>query len=300
MSGSERRFLSEDENFFRVEYLEESGPIEDDEDVVLYHEGDTGAVVEVSGQIATKTHRASGPFTRERDAMLFLSGQRLAGVPRLLAVNETAQRLTLERIFGKGVEAIRADNDERVWSMAGAWLRTLHQLPVETTDRLSFSEAMRARLRTVRPTVEAQLSDTLRATLETIEEALRSGRIPDGPRVFAHRDFRPRNWMLRRDASFVAVDFEHSRPDFVEWDLVRLLPYWRSTPPLQRVFLRAYRDARMQLSDERLRVAAFVDALQTLAWGLEHGRDDYQASGLALAAKAAEDYAERATYFQFP
>lgn len=300
MSGSERRYLSEDENLFRVEYLEVSGPMDDDEEVVLHHQGDTGTVVEVAGQIATKTYVSVSTFSRERDAYAFLNAQRLPGMPRLLAANDSAQRLTLERIFGASVERLRAEHSERVWELAGQWLRSLHQLPVETTDRLSFSATMLKRLQSTWPKVQDLVSDDVRSQVSALESELRAGTIPDGLRVFAHRDFRPRNWMIRRDSSFVAVDFEHARADFAEWDLVRLLPFWRDASNLQRIFLRNYRDPRLKLSDARLRAASLIDALQTLAWGIEHSREEYRESGQVLVAQAAADYAERRVYVQSP
>lgn len=301
MSNSERRYLSEDENLFRVEYLKESAPIEDDEAVVLHHVGDTGAVVEVSGQVATKTHQARASFERERDALVYLHQQRMSGVPRLLAVNESAQRLSLERIFGANVDARGETHAVRVWEAAGQWLRSLHLLPLEAADTLSFSQTMRARLQSAYATTKRVLDDQTQAMIEAALQALQAGAYDDGQgRVFAHRDYRPRNWMLARNAQLVVVDYEHARPDFAEVDLARLVPYWRERPTLARTFLRAYEDPRLHQAEDRLRIAVLVDALKTLEWGLSHSRDDYELSGRALVEAALSDYSAETHYLHFP
>lgn len=290
MATAERRFSSPDENFFRVEYLEERPPVEGDEDVVLRHVGDTGAVVEVSGQMATKTHASQGAFEREYQALLYITRHGIGGAPRLLADNRSARRLTLERIFGASVEGTSAEFTPALWHMAGAWLRSLHALPARTTDSLTFGQAMTARLDAALVHVRPELSDSQARVIEDMKKALTKARYEGTERVFCHRDFRPRNWMVRRDGTFVAVDFEHARVDFLETDFARLIPYFRERDELRRVFVKSYRDARRVYSDERLRVAVVVDAIQTLAWGIQHNHEEYQGLGRDLVPKALDEY----------
>src|SRR5699024_4890973 len=106
------------------------------------------------------------------------------------------------------------------------------------------------------------------------------------------------NWFVQRDGRFFALDFEHARVDFTEYDLVRLIPHWRKKPAMRQAFLCAYRDPRQDLSDARLRAAQLVSALQTIAWGVVHQQDAYVESGRGLAALAAQDYANRTAYVQ--
>lgn len=296
MATPERRFTSEDENFFRVEYLEAHPELEEDDDVVFRHVGDTGAVIEVSGQMAIKTHASQGAFDREYQALLFVTRRDLAGVPRLLADNRSARRLTLERILGTSIPASE-ELAPGLWHMAGHWLRELHGLPTRSVDAMTFGEAMRTRLSASLAHAQGALDASQREAIEAVMSRLERPQFASTDRVFCHRDFRPRNWMVRRDGTFVVVDFEHARIDFLETDFARLVPYFRTKPELARVFVKAYRDSRRSYNDERLRVALVVDALQTLAWGIQHAHEGYQAEGRTLLASALDDYRDRVSYF---
>lgn len=288
--------MSEDESLFRVEYLEDHPMMEDDEDVVLHHKGDTGAIVEVAGQIATKTHASVSSYQRELAALNLLARRGIEGVPRLLAENDSAKRLNLERIFGTSVGGSRDELSTRAWSEAGTWLRALHAMPIPQEDTSTFSEAMALRLRRALEGINEALEPDVHDAVENVLERCDNGVFATPPRVFCHRDFRPRNWMMRRDGRFVALDFEHARSDFPEVDLARLVPYWRQDAAVRTAFLTKYRDARLSLSEERLRVALLVDAIQTLAWGIAHTHQGYQITGRALAGAAAHDYSKRTNY----
>lgn len=300
MTRSEKRFLSEDENIFRVQYSGEGPPIEDDDDLVAHHVGDTGTVVEIKDLLVTKTYATKDAYLRELGAMQVLQQHHMSGVPRLMAMNDTAQRLTLERILGRSFEGESgADVDERrVWKLAGAWLRSLHQLPVHDDDTLTFAQAMLARLNASIDAAKPHLDAAVLDQVKTLTDDLKHERIQGGVRVFAHRDYRPRNWFVQRDGKFYALDFEHARMDFTEWDLVRMIPYWKESPAMRRAFLSGYRDPRQDLRDARLRAAHMVSAIQTIAWGVAHEHDAYVKSGRDLAALAADDYANRTTYVQ--
>src|SRR5699024_141952 len=156
---------------------------------------------------------------------------------------------------------------------AGAWLRQLHQLPVESNDAMSFSEAMLARLAPALEGAKPLLDDKILTVVDDLKKALKAQEIDGGTRVFAHRDFRPRNWFVKRDVAFCALDFEHARVDFIEWDLVRMIPDWHAKPTLKNAFFFAYKDPRQDISDARLRAAHLVSALQTIAWGVAHEHD---------------------------
>lgn len=300
MTRSEKRYLSEDENIFRVEYDGEGPPIEDDDEPILHHVGNTGTVVEIKDLLVTKTYATPEAFARELRAIQALQRHHMPGVPRLMAANETAQRLTLERILGRSFESEDgADVDERrMWKLAGEWLRALHQLPVESTTNQSFCASTLVRLKASIDAAAPHLSDAARAQVEILQKALENNEIEGGARVFCHQVFEPSNWFVQRDGRFFALDFEHARVDFTEYDLVRLIPHWRKKPAMRQAFLSAYRDPRQDLSDARLRAAQLVSALQTIAWGVVHQQDAYVESGRGLAALAAQDYANRTAYVQ--
>src|SRR5699024_4946859 len=138
--------------------------------------------------VVTKTYASKDGFDRELRAMEVLRQHHQSGVPRLMAANASAKRITLERILGRSFESEGgADVDEmRMWRQAGEWLRSLHQLPVQTDDEMDFSSAMLARLQGALEAAEPLLDDAVKSQVQALENELKEGTIPDGVRVFAH------------------------------------------------------------------------------------------------------------------
>jgi len=73
-----------------------------------------------------------------------------------------------------------------------------------------------------------------RAAVETLGGLACPGRVP------CHRDYTPRNWLVRDGAQYV-IDFEHARLDVWLADLARLrLGIWPDRPDLKDAFLDGY------------------------------------------------------------
>ena len=296
MSSSERRFLSADESLFRVEYDADPTPVEDDEPAPARWVGRTDAVVEVGGQVATKTHASQAAYARERDALAWLQRGLVAGVPRLLAANDSARRLTMERVAGAGIGGSHHARSARSWEAAGRWLRALHARPgapdEASTLRAEAHQRLSHALEGAGGSLPAEVREVAAKALHELAESTAWEVSP----VFTHGDFQPSNWMLTTDGRFYVVDYERAAWAAPERDLARLVPIWRTHPELARPFFAEAGASPSSWSDERLRVFTLIDALETLAWAHEHRRDDYQVSGRALAQAAADDYLNRSKF----
>lgn len=297
MTTTEKRYLSKDENIFRVEYSGNLEPIEHDEEPVLRHAGRSGAVVEVEGLIAVKTHELPAAFEQESAAYEFLKDKNLQGVPRLMNINKTARRITMERIFGKSLRETSPEADaRRHWKLAGEWLRKFHHLPVPDDTKQEFSTVAQQRIDRALAMVADAASDDIRAHAARVRDELSARTIPTVARVRVQGDFGPQNWILRRDSVFAVIDYEHMTIDFPEADFVNLLPMWEQSESLRRGFLQGYRDPRREISEERLRVLQFVVGLERMAYGVQHQLDAYIKSGRELAALAVSEYGKEKSY----
>ena len=86
--------------------------------------------------------------------------------------------------------------------------------------------------------------------------------LPCPGRVPCHRDYTPRNWLVKDDVLYI-IDFEHARLDVWLADLARLnLGIWPDRPDLKEAFLAGY---GRQLSDTDNAILQGVSAL-TATW----------------------------------
>lgn len=287
---SERRFLSEDESVFRVEYDADPSPIEDDEPAPARYVGRSEAIVEVGAQVVTKTHADEAAYLRERDALAWLHQGHAVGAPRLFAANDSARRLSMERVAGEAIGGGHHARSARSWEEAGRWLRVLHARPGVPADAPSLRADAQTRLsRALEATADALPARVREAAEKALQEIAASNAWERAP-VFTHGDFQSANWMRTTNGRFYVVDYERAGWAAPERDLASLVPAWRAHPELARAFFTGAGASPSSWSDERLRVHLLIDALETIKWAREHRRDDYQVSGRALAEAAAEDY----------
>ena len=225
------------------------------------------------GRAVLKAYRSPRPFGQERTAYRAWLPD-LPRVPRLLAQRAAdPPALLIEHMAGRAADSFVLDTDaERALHRdAGAWLRLLHGVPFRDGDPVPLAEAIAMRVRGWVELAEpgdasaaARWAGALLADAEVV--------LAGAARVPCHRDFEPRNWLVRPDAGLSAViDFEHARPDHPLADLSRLAAYvWPARPDLEEAFLAGYGG----LAEERRQlVGAFAafDAAQRLGWALRRG-----------------------------
>lgn len=181
----------------------------------------------------------------------------LGMTPRVVGVQENPCAVILTELPGIDAEVpeFTSEQEERMWSAAGDWLRRLHTRTNDwfgginpdgspsgkaATDPEAFVAAtFEQRLR------EGQEMDLLdRTEREFIERGVREwlpalkGELPHS----IHRDYTPRNWLANPDGALSAIiDFEHARWDvraadmnrWWDWDFLR-------NPRLKDAFFEAY------------------------------------------------------------
>ena len=218
-----------------------------------------------------KAYSATRTFRQEVHAYRLWLPQ-LAEVPRLLGVHAGyPPALLLQHLDGAPLEERAAERGAELAAhrCAGAWLRTLHDLPFSDDDPMPLRDAYRLRLDAWRrpghsaAAALAWAARALGAVLDLLEE---------DERTPCHRDYEPRNWLVDADGAWLAaIDFEHARPDHALADLSRLAAYvWPGRPELERAFWQGY---GAPSDDERRVVHAFaaLDAAQRLGWASWRG-----------------------------
>lgn len=126
-----------------------------------------------------------------------------------------------------------ASTDLEVFERAGAFLRTLHDLPLAdqgtTTERRRLWEASVARYMAQADTaLDAPTVEWARGVL--LEDLRTEGaRIEDQPLLCTHADFTPRNWILAPDGRGLTI---------IDWERARIAPWMEDVHALHARFFR--------------------------------------------------------------
>lgn len=219
-------------------------------------------------------------------------------VPELLAVHaEHPRALLVELVEGELLDDLvpAPALEAEVHEQAGRFLRNLHGLGVSDADPKPLAEAYALRL-------EAWTTRAAGVVPDAVTGAVRNAVAATLPflagqsRVACHRDFTPRNWLVRSDHApgadpagarqhpgfgvLTVIDLEHSRPDLYLADLQRLwVGTWRYRPELRSSFLKGYGRALTGVEEEALRGLAAFWAYSTVVWAREHGDAEFERSG---------------------
>ena len=265
-----------------------------------------GGVIDAIQSLAPRVWKVSGPkgivvlkqsssakaFRQENEALHAWAERArqsdVLSVPRLL---ESCERSEERALVIEWVRSRKVPVDEELLGRAGRALRLWHEIhEAGSTDPLDPAEAMHARAHHAAKTIEGlALSLQSRRHLASLMDdwTVFSGR----PRVFCHRDFEPRNWLIDQADGFWLIDLEHARHDDWLADLVRLREgLFAEAPQLEVAFFEGY--GRQLDDNDRLCLDRWevLHALQTLAWAQRH--DDHQFVKRArsrLNARLAED-----------
>lgn len=176
-------------------------------------------------------------------------------VPNVVAQHRAMRVRVLTEVPGR---SMTLDDPPSTFAEAARVLRRLHRLPC-AQESLPLGEAMRQRAATwaTRPGAPA----IARAIVDWVTRHQRS---LDAQRVWCHRDYEPRNWILDNERVGL-VDFEHTRPDHPLVDWVRLEAAGWS--PEQRA---AFANVLGEPDPVALRGTLAVYGLATWVWAQEH------------------------------
>lgn len=236
------------------------------------------------GRAVLKLHRTAGKHRREVRAYRAWGAWLVPELPRLLAVREAPSRaILLEALPGRAAAESRDEASDAVQAAAGAWLARLHRLPAEAvgTDPMPVDDAYRRRADAALRRASAALDAEARRAVDTLLAAtlpLLAGR----PRVPCHRDYTPRNWLVRDGRWVAALDLEHARPDVAEADLARLATgSWVARPNNRDAFMVGYRAAGGPADPDApwLPGLMALDAVATIGWGVRHDEAPVEADG---------------------
>lgn len=208
-------------------------------------------------------------------------------LPEVVARSDPGLRaLILSEVPGEVAGGLPLDDEQgiEVHRAAGAFLRRLHELPIEDDDPMPLSEAIPLRLALWLERGGDRLSF---AEGRIARSLVGDGAVFEGDRrVPCHRDYQLRNWILdRRDrpASLGVIDFEHARLDhpLVDWVRVRerALPRY---PRWVDAFAEGYGTPLDEALEPRLHALDAVHAIGSVVWGAEHGDVEFERAGHAL------------------
>lgn len=223
-----------------------------------------------------KRHRERDRYEAEvaayRQWVPALSGH----APRLHAVDDLRSAIIVSAIPGEPVPWPAADlsalpdtdrlAEQALHREAGVLLRRFHaaQPPLPWDD---FGAAKIAEFESLMP-MASELLGKRDLALARVEVETLSG-LPCPGQVPCHRDYTPRNWLVKDRVQYV-VDFEHARLDVWLVDLARLyLGIWADRPDLEEAFLAGY---GRQLSDTDHAILRGVAAL-TATWLVVKARE---------------------------
>jgi aminoglycoside phosphotransferase (APT) family kinase protein len=191
-------------------------------------------------------------------------------VPTLIATNERA--LLLSDVPGERPR----DDDPAVHRAAGEALAALHAVPLADDDPVPIRAALQARF--ARWAEEAR---ALGASALVDAAALAFGDGLDAPRVWCHRDYHARNWLVD-GGRLGLIDFERAGPDLALMDVVKLAEVAFEHPGVEDAFYDGY---GRPVDAEALRRVLALTELATVVWARKHGDPDYEAVGRRTLAR---------------
>ena len=234
------------------------------------HDHGVTRVWQVDGSLRAwlKVHTQVRKYRQERDAYaqwVPWLADRGHAVPRCLGTDDGLRLVALSHVEGEPF----GEPAPALFEQAGRFLNDVHAAPFECTDRVSIPDAMRARAE--RWCGEARGHVTDRWVDHTYALLTEPGAFEGLRRTVCHRDFSPRNWLVR-DGQLGFIDFEHSRHEIWLADFQRLedweFAWW---PDVRAPFFRGFGRNLTDRETDQLRRFRWLYAVGTVAWAVNHG-----------------------------
>lgn len=220
--------------------------------------------------------KASGPdnahFPRElaahRDGWTSVLGARTS---RLVAADEDARVLVLDRLPGRLALGSPHEDDPDVHRQAGTVLRRFHQQSAREDPQYLHRERDKVlRLLDHPHRIDADTAERVRALFETW--------VPHPVTVVpTHGDWHPRNWLVDR-GRLLAIDYGRFALRPAATDCTRLaVLYWERRPELERAFLDGYGEDPRDPEDWRW--LQLREAVGTAVWAYAVHDEAFEAQG---------------------
>ncbi len=203
----------------------------------------------------------------------------LAHLPQILAEDPSEKTLLLSSVPGEIVEQIwsRLEQQDDVMKSAGAFLRALHDLPIEDTDEMPLSDSLPMRLESWIKNHDNSLSED---EICTARKRVGNGTQFEGDtRVPCHNDFQPRNW-LWNGSRLGVIDFEHAHINHPAFDWIRMeTGIWLQQPRLRDCFIDGYGMAPSWSAGSARDAVAAIHAIGCIVWGTRHEDESLVSEG---------------------
>mgnify|MGYP000131340789 CR=1 FL=1 len=241
-------------------------------------------------RIILKTLRSDRPYRQEHRAYTVWRPHLPEQTPTLLAADAATRTLVLTHVPGDPPLGLSAPAECTAHWHAGQFLKILHAVPDPDPDPLPLADALLKRHTAWLTRVSRHLDPDERTALTDL-----AAELPDlfaaATRVPTHRDFTPRNWLVRGPHGHVrelsVLDFEHARHDTPLTDFIKIAAeLWPTRPDLEVSLLAGYgRDLTLQ-ERRQLKHLIAIHAMATLAWAHDHRDPTFLAAGRTALATA--------------
>jgi len=227
-----------------------------------------------------------GHFDRELAAYERWTPYLAGRTPTLLGVMEGDRKtLLLSAASGELAESVRFNDDQwcELHRQAGALAARLHGLPHIDLDPMPLDEAMDRRM-----SAWLKRAGTCfdAGTIAKISEAFDPGAFKHFARVPCHRDYSPRNWVVRRQDSGLrlsAIDFGHAAADLWLADVLKLWDRaWHGHDDRRAAFFEGYGRAMTEPEALALEMLGIWHGLATAVWSHDHGDPAYEKLGRTI------------------
>jgi hypothetical protein len=218
-----------------------------------------------------KKHHVKSSAQNEMRSYEFLEKRGLERVPVILGTCPEDPHYLLMTLMVGGPLA----RTPKEFGAAGQWLRDLHGMAFEDADRTPVGMALEMRLAAIDSRVGADVSQRDRECIaDHLDESIVHAR------VWCHRDYRSRNWIVSPGSlDFNVIDFGQSRPDLwlIDWVHARLET--RDEPRLWAAFVEGY-GRQLDERNERLFLGLIgLTGLASLVWARRHGHQGRREEG---------------------
>ncbi|MEM7165039.1 MAG: aminoglycoside phosphotransferase family protein [Planctomycetota bacterium] len=206
--------------------------------------------------------------------------------PQLIGASAPLATLVIAACDGDVVATqTLADGDElECHRRAGAFCQAFHSLPHDDADPLPLADALMQRLNSWLEQGRDVIAPADR--LWAAEQFDAASWAHSTARVFCHRDYQPRNWLVAGSGDALqwhCIDFEHTLPDCWLFDCIKLWDRsWRDKPDLRDAFFDGYGRALTAQEDEALLRLGILHAVSTLTWGHLHRDVEFERHGRSV------------------
>ena len=233
------------------------------------------------GRLFLKSHHKQSNYDAELAAYQTVVPYLGGHAPRLVAFDNDHWLLMLTALRGTRADCIQDDRDYvAAHRLAGQVLQRFHSAtPSRFVNDWGAQQQQRLEEWVSRDTLGVLQKDEIDLA-EFIVGSLSCRQLVE--LVFAHRDWKPRNWIVDNDTLY-AFDFEHSRSDHWLADVADLwFGEWAERVDLAEAFFDGYGRSPSASDMERLNGVAVLSCISTIVWSLHDG-----ATGLAADARRA-------------